>query len=123
MTPLKPGWQSSEVQLSAAKVLVTSVIAFCSAFGVGIPRWLQPDAPWVAMAALAVGGAVAIVSMFQRTSLKKQQQVLTATTGTATPGSFVPVTVDTQAGYTLIEVCIAILILVIAVVVLFHYVH
>lgn len=69
--PKTTGYKSTEAWLTAFKALVTSAIAFCTLFGVAVPTWLRPDAPWIGIAALVVGGAVTSLYGKDRTDLKK----------------------------------------------------
>lgn len=76
---MTPGIKTSEGRIALLKVLVTSAIAVCTAFGVAVPAWLQPDAPWVTVAALVVGGVVTVVYTRQRTNLKRTVALHTPT--------------------------------------------
>lgn len=125
MDPTTPGWRTTEGWTTAFKALAGTAALFCSMFNIGLPATAGPEGQWVGVAAFIASTVAVAVYSRQRTALKKQVAVLNATT-TGTPAAaatpFVPVTVS-DAGYGLIELCFALLLIVVALVILFHYVH
>ena len=71
MPDITAGKKTSEFKLSVATALISSAIGVCSVFGLGVPAWFRPDAPWVAIAVVVVNALLAAVYAVSRAGLKR----------------------------------------------------